>query len=64
MTNPFKPSISVLCKLGSIAVHTEEVISEKGHVFDVLALQSLFKDAELRQWFKDMNALGMLPVRR
>ena len=50
MTDPLKPSLSLLSKLGSIAVHAEEMLSPKGHHFDKLELEQLLKDPEIKKW--------------
>jgi hypothetical protein len=60
--NPEKPTLSLLVKLGSIAVHAEELLSPKGHPVDKIALQSLLTDPEVKQWLKDMGAF--MPVKR
>lgn len=60
--NPFLPSTPLLCKLGSIAVHAEELLSPDGHAFDKTALDSLLQDAEVKNWIKAMGA--MLPRKR
>lgn len=59
-----KPSPALLCKLGSIAVHAEELISPEGHHFDRVALQTLMSDAEVREWLSAMDAAAMLPKKR
>ena len=64
MNDPFKPSVSLLVKLGSIAVHTEELLSPKGHDVDKHALNTLLTDTEVREWVKQMDKLAMLPVKR
>lgn len=63
-TDPLKPSITLLVKLGSIAVHAEEILSPKGHEVDRVALQTLFDDAEVIAWRKAMDKMAMLPVKR
>lgn len=60
----FKPSMALLVKLGSIAVHTEEMLSEKGHEYDRAAIQTLLDDTEVKLWIKEMTKLAMLPVKR
>lgn len=62
--NPLKPSTSLLCKLGSIVVHVEEMLSPSGHQFDKTALDQLLKDSEVREWISGMDKLAMLPVKR
>lgn len=64
MTDPLKPTSALLCKLSSIAVHADEMISPDGHDFDREALLSLIGDREVRQWVKEMTALGFAPVKR
>lgn len=57
-----KPSLSLLVKLGSIAVHAEELLSPKAHLVDQVALQTLLDDPEVRNWIGRMGY--MLPVKR
>ena len=63
-SDPLKPAVSVLCKLGSIAIHVQEMLSAKGHHFDKLALESLMQDKELTDWLHDMDKLAMIPKAR
>ncbi len=62
--NPLKPSTSLLCKLGSIIVHTEEGYSPSGHGFDVVVLGSLLSDPEIVKWMEEMRKMAFLPVKR
>jgi hypothetical protein len=62
MSDPLKPGLSLLCKLGSIAVHAQELFEPKGHVFDREAMLSVLGDVEVQQWIKDMGVY--MPVRR
>lgn len=62
MSDPLKPNLTLLCKLGSMIVHTDELLSDDGHAFDKIALQQLFKDKEVQEWLKDMKVY--LPVKR
>jgi hypothetical protein len=62
--NAMKPSPSLLCKLGSIAVHAEEMLSPSGHDFDRIALKSVLDDAEVKQWISEMDSMAMLPKKR
>ena len=57
-----KPSMALLCKLGSIAVHAEELLSEKGHYLDRHALQTLLNDWQVKTWIKEMGVY--MPVKR
>jgi len=56
------PSITLLCKLGSIAVHVDEALSAEGHPFDWAATRLLLNDPEVKQWIADMGVL--LPQKR
>jgi len=61
-TNPLKPASTLLCKLGSIAVHADELMSDQGHPVDRIALIALLEDAEVVAWVKAMGVY--LPVKR
>ena len=54
--------LPLLCKLGSIVVHTEEMLSAKGHHFDLTALKGLLADPEVVAWVKSMGVY--LPAKR
>lgn len=58
------PSLSLLCKLGSIAVHTDEMLSATGHEFDRTAIESLLTDPEVSAWLAEMQADGLVPQKR
>lgn len=64
MSDPLKPSTTVLIKLGSIAVHVEEMLSPKGHEFDRHALDTVLNDPEIKEWLKAMDKLAFLPLKR
>jgi preprotein translocase subunit YajC len=57
-------SASLLVKLGSIAVHADEMMSPQGHMVDKYALKTLLEDKEVTEWLASMNKLAMLPVKR
>lgn len=59
-----KPSVTLLVKLGSIAVHAEELISPSGHPFDREVLVSVLADEEVSEWLGMMNDLALLPIKR
>lgn len=59
---PLTPSLSLLCKLGSVVVHAQELFSPDGHIADRAALETLFEDAELQEWIKSMGVY--MPVKR
>ena len=60
--DPLTPDLSTLCKLGSIVVHVEEMLSSKGHAFDQIALQAILDDSDVQTWIKAMGVY--LPVKR
>ena len=62
--NPLQPTASLLCKLGSIVVHVDEMFSVTGHHFDKEALDGLLADTEVCEWLVAMAKTGMVPVRR
>lgn len=57
-------STSLACKLGSIAVHVEEALSEDGHPFDIETLKALLTDNEISEWLKQMGDAALLPQKR
>lgn len=59
-----KPSAVILIKLGSIAVHAEEMLSGKGHHFDVEVLKALLNDSDVKTWLAEMDKLALLPQKR
>lgn len=61
---PLNPNPSLLCKLGSIAVHVDEFLSSDGHQFDKIALYALMDDSEVKEWLKEMDKMAMLPKKR
>jgi hypothetical protein len=63
-TGPLTPPMSLLVKLGSIAVHVDELLSARGHTYDRVAIQSLLDDTEVQLWLRVMNEMAMLPVKR
>lgn len=61
-SDPLKPSMSLLCKLASIAVHADEMTSGKRHEVDLVAFRSAFEDVEVQEWLKAMGPF--VPVKR
>ena len=59
-----KPSVGVLVKLGSLAVHIDEYLSENGHPYDKEAINTLLSDTELEEWIAEMSKMAMLPEKR
>lgn len=64
MANPLNPNPALLCKLGSIVRHVQEMQSPNGNFFDEVALASLLDDEAVVQWLADMDKLALLPVFR
>jgi hypothetical protein len=63
-TSPMVPNASLLVKLGSIAVHADEMLSPDGHDFDKVALEQLLKDPEVVEWLAAMDKMAMVPKKR
>ena len=65
MSDPLKPDLGLLCKLGSIAVHVEEAtLYAGGHAVDIAALESLISDQEVVDWLVEMDKLALIPKKR
>ena len=64
MTDPLKPSPALLCKLGSIIVHADELAHPGGHAFDLIAWNQLLGDPEVAAWIKAMDGMAMIPKKR
>ncbi len=62
--DPLKPNPALLCKLASIAVHTDEMLSPTGHHFDRGALLSVLNDEDVEAWIAAMTKMGMAPMKR
>jgi hypothetical protein len=62
MSEPTKPSLQLLMKLGSIVVHTDEFFNPDGHDIDRVTILNMIDDPEVQEWIKDMGAF--LPLRR
>lgn len=63
MSDPLKPDLPLLMKLGSIVVHADELTGPGKHQYDVSAIRALLdSDDTVRNWIKDMGVY--LPVKR
>lgn len=62
--DPMKPSVALLCKLGSLVYHLEEAMDSGGHHFDIAAAKTLRQDPDVELWFYQMRTAAMLPVKR
>lgn len=58
------PPIALLCKIGSVVVHTEEFLSPSGHPFDRTEIERLLRDPDIIAWVKEMHMLALLPIKR
>lgn len=64
MSDPLSPNLPLLCKLGSIVRHAQELQSPNGHAYDGVALAALLDDEAVVQWLADMDRAALLPVLR
>jgi hypothetical protein len=64
VTDPLKPSVTLLTKLGSALVHAAEATEPGGHPFDIDALRGLLADDEIVDWIAAMDGLALLPKKR
>jgi len=64
MSDPLKPSITLLVKLGSIIIHVEELTSPTGHHFDHAAFKTAMLDPEVVAWIAEMDKMAFLPKKR
>lgn len=62
MSDPLKPEIPLLLKLGAIVVYADEFLSETGSNFDLRAIEGLLRNEDVQQWIKDMRVF--LPLKR
>lgn len=60
------PSIAILAKLGSIAVHADEATAPGGHPFDAEALRALATDPDVQAWLREFEKQypSILPRKR
>lgn len=56
--------LSLLVKLASLAVHTDELLSVGGHNFDKVAIISILADQEVSEFMADLKKQALLPVKR
>jgi hypothetical protein len=63
------PPVTLLVKLGSIAVHADEYLNDPhktamSDLADRETIQSLLGDPEVSDWIEKMSEKAMLPVQR
>jgi len=58
------PKLSLLMKLGSLAVHIDEFLSNDNHPFDEVVIQGLLADKEVKTWLVEMDSMALLPKKR
>ena len=59
-----KPSPTLLIELGSLIVHYEEFLSPDGRHIDKEVIDELRGRPEVDEWFREMDRLAFLPVKR
>lgn len=70
MKTPLAPPATLLVKLGSIAVHADEMRgynfnpAEHAFQFDNGALENLLNDPEVKEWIAAMTQMAFMPVKR
>jgi len=64
MSDPLKPSVALLAKIGSICQHVDEHSSASGHEFDIITARQLLSDPEVSQWLDAMDKLALIPRKR
>ena len=64
MSDPLKPPPSLLAKIGSIVVHTDEYLSVEGHNYDREAINALLAAPDVREWLEAMAGLALVPQKR
>ena len=58
------PSPQVGIKLASLVIHAEEAISPQGLPIDLDVFAVGMRDPDLRAYMEELDALGLLPLRR
>ncbi len=64
MEHPLTPEPALLCKVGSIVSHAEEMLSPQGHQLDRMALEALLADPEVVAWMAAMRGMALVPEPR
>lgn len=64
MSALLSPGPGLLCKLASITVHADEMLSADGHHFDRAALLSAIHDPEVSDWIDMMVKAALAPQKR
>lgn len=62
--DPFRPSMQLLSKLASVAVHAEEYLSSDGHDLDRIALEMALADPQVTEWMAAMDKAALAPRKR
>src|SRR3546814_19013332 len=57
--NPLQPSPQLLCKLGSVIVHADEMTGPGAHEYDRVSFETVLKDPEVQAWIAAMNKMAM-----
>jgi hypothetical protein len=64
VSDPFRPSVALLVKLGSAIVHAGEMTEPGSHEFDLASFMALATDPEVVAWREQMDELALLPKKR
>ena len=63
-TDALQPLLTLLSKIGSIAVHVDEFLSPHGHTADKHAIEELLRDPEVIEWLEAMRRYALVPEKR
>ena len=63
-SDPLKPELGLLVKIGSALVHFEEGHSADGRNVDIDEALRQVEDSEVAAWLEQMTKLALLPVMR
>lgn len=57
-------NLQQLVKLGSIARHVEELMSDDGRAIDKQVIDGLLDDPDVKKIMDELDEAGLLPVKR
>ena len=60
MSETLKPSISILCKLGSLAIHDLEFNGPNRDALDLIAAKQILTDPEVVEWLEQMQKIALI----
>jgi hypothetical protein len=59
-----EPSPELLIALGSMIVHYEEFLSDKGNPVDLVVINDLRNQSIVKEWMDGMAEMAFLPLKR